>query len=264
MQISGLKRLLTNCFLVAALAAALQACKEDLYTNLEEREANAMVAALLHKGIPANRVVQKDGKLTVTVDEKQFAQAVTVLNEAGLPKTQFATMGSVFKQEGLVASPVQERAQMIYALSEELSRTVSEIDGVVSARVHVVLPDNDPLQRNAVPASASVFIRHEPTLDINTLIPQIKTLVANGIAGLTYEKVSVIPVVAAATNTATADTELTSFLGIWMLPASAATARWIFGSLILAVIALGGGLGYLLWQKKRRRVYPLVPVGPAK
>ncbi len=107
---------------------------------------------------------------------------------------------------------------MIYALSEELSRTVSEIDGVVSARVHVVLPDNDPLQRNAVPASASVFIRHEAGLDINTLIPQIKTLVANGIAGLTYEKVSVIPVAAATTNPTNPNTELTSFLGIWLLP----------------------------------------------
>ncbi|EJN03659.1 type III secretion inner membrane ring lipoprotein SctJ [Phyllobacterium sp. YR531] len=264
MKMSPVHRLLPRCLIVATMCLALQACKEDLYTNLEEREANAMVAALLQKGIPAGRVLQKNGKLSVTVDEDQFAQAVTILNEAGLPKTQFATMGSVFKQEGLVASPVQERAQMIYALSEELSRTVSEIDGVVSARVHVVLPDNDPLQRNAVPASASVFIRHEPKLDINTLIPQIKTLVANGIAGLTYEKVSVIPVVATASPTASTSTELTSFLGIWMLPASAAKAKWIFGILLIAVLGLGGALGYLFWQKKRRRVYPLVPVGPAK
>ena len=88
-------------------------------------------------------------------------------------------------------------------------------------------PDNDPLQRNAVPASASVFIRHEPSLDINTLIPQIKTLVANGIAGLTYEKVSVIPVAAATTNPTNTNSELTSFLGIWMLTESAAKARWL-------------------------------------
>lgn len=258
------QRLPVRCLAVAVLCLLLQACKEDLYTNLEEREANAMVAALLQRGIPAGRVIEKNGKLSVTVDEDQFAKAVTVLNEAGLPKTQFATMGSVFKQEGLVASPVQERAQMIYALSEELSRTVSEIDGVVSARVHVVLPDNDPLQRNAVPASASVFIRHEPSLDINTLIPQIKTLVANGIAGLTYEKVSVIPVAAATTNATNPSTELTSFLGIWMVPESAPKAKWLFGALIAAVLGLGAALGFLLRQRKRRRIYPLIPVEPAK
>ncbi|PSH70195.1 EscJ/YscJ/HrcJ family type III secretion inner membrane ring protein [Phyllobacterium brassicacearum] len=264
MKIATAQRLLTRCVAVAALCLAIQACKEDLYTNLEEREANAMVAVLLQKGIPASRVIQKNGKLSVTVEESQFAQAVTALNEAGLPKTQFATMGSVFKQEGLVASPVQERAQMIYALSEELSRTVSEIDGVVSARVHVVLPDNDPLQRNAVPASASVFIRHEPGLDINTLIPQIKTLVANGIAGLTYEKVSVIPVAAATTNPTNPNTELTSFLGIWLLPESAAKAKWMFGALIGAVLGLAAALAYLLMHRKRRRIFPLVPVEPAK
>ena len=264
MKLTTAPRLLARCVAVVAFCLSLQACKEDLYTNLEEREANAMVAVLLQKEIPAGRVIQKNGKLSVTVDENQFAQAVTALNEAGLPKTQFATMGSVFKQEGLVASPVQERAQMIYALSEELSRTVSEIDGVVSARVHVVLPDNDPMQRNAVPASASVFIRHEPGLDINPLIPQIKTLVANGIAGLTYEKVSVIPVAAAATSSVVPNTELTSFMGIWLLPASAAKAKWIFGALIGAVIGLGAVVAYLLLQKRRRRIFPLVPVGPAK
>lgn len=250
--------------LAAVLCLTIQACKQDIYTNIEEREANAMVATLLQKGIDAGRVMQKNGKLTVTVEESQFAQAVAALNEAGLPKTQFATMGSVFKQEGLVASPVQERAQMIYALSEELSRTVSEIDGIVSARVHVVLPDNDPLQRNVVPASASVFIRHEPNLDINTLIPQIKTLVANGIAGLTYEKVSVIPVAAVAMNGSNVGPELTSFLGIWMLPASASKAHWLFGTLIAALIVLGGALGYRLRRVKRRQIYPLQSVGPAE
>ncbi|WP_018238591.1 type III secretion system inner membrane ring lipoprotein SctJ [Ensifer sp. BR816] len=250
---------------LAVVALSLQACSVDLYTNLDEREANEMVATLLSKGIAAGRVVEKDGKLTVTVDEDQFSQAVTVLNMAGLPKEKFATLGTVFQQEGLVASPVQERAQMIYALSEELSRTVSEIDGVLSARVHVVLPDNDPLQRNAIPASASVFIRHEADLDVNPLIPRIKTLVANSISGLTYEKVSVVPV-ASQRGSEPVAAELTSFLGIWMLPASVAKARLIFGGLVGVLIAAVGGLGYLAWRKQSRRqkVYPLQPYGPAK
>ncbi|HLP68219.1 MAG TPA: type III secretion inner membrane ring lipoprotein SctJ [Rhizobium sp.] len=251
---------------LALMVLALQACSVDLYTNLDEREANEMVAILLSKGIPASRVLQKDGKLTVTVDEDQFAQAVSALNMAGLPKEKFATLGTVFKQEGLVASPVQERAQMIYALSEELSRTVSEIDGVLSARVHVVLPDNDPLQRNAIPASASVFIRHEADLDVNPLIPRIKTLVANGISGLSYEKVSVVAVASQRSSEPPRAAELTSFLGIWMLPSSVAKARLIFGGLICALAATLGGLGYLYWrrQSRRRKIYPLQPYGPAK
>lgn len=81
---------------------------------------------------------------------------------------------------------------MIFALSQELSETVSEIDGVLSARVHLVLPDNDPLRQQLVPSSASVFIRHRASVPVNDLVPQVKLLVANGVAGLSYDKVSVI------------------------------------------------------------------------
>ncbi|ASY65877.1 Type III secretion bridge between inner and outermembrane lipoprotein (YscJ,HrcJ,EscJ, PscJ) (plasmid) [Sinorhizobium sojae CCBAU 05684] len=266
MNISRIPSAIARGVYLVLMVVTLQSCSVDLYTNLDEREANEMVATLLSKGIAVSRVVQKDGKLTVTVDEDQFAQAVAVLNTAGLPKEKFATLGTVFKQEGLVASPVQERAQMIYALSEELSRTVSEIDGVLAARVHVVLPDNDPLQRNAIPASASVFIRHEASLDVNPLIPRIKTLVANSISGLTYEKVSVVPVASQRTSEPATGAELTSFLGIWMLPASVAKAKLIFGCLAGALLAAMASLGYLVWRKQsgRRKVYPLQPYGPAK
>ena len=81
---------------------------------------------------------------------------------------------------------------MIFALSQELSHTVSEIDGVLSARVHLVLPENDPLRQQLVPSSASVFIRHRSKAPVGNLVPQVKMLVANGVAGLAYDKVSVV------------------------------------------------------------------------
>jgi type III secretion protein J len=239
----------------------LQGCKSDLYTNLDQREANQIVATLLTHGISATRKPQKDGTLTVVVDEDQFARAVTLLAENGLPKAEFATIGSVFKKEGLVASPVQERAQMIYALSEELSRTVSEIDGVLSARVHVVLADNDPLNRFAAPASASVFIRHEPTLNINALIPQIKTLVANGIAGLSYEKVSVVPVAAPQrTREVPPALEVKEFLGLWLTKESESRVLWIAAATGAFILVLLGAIGFLLWQRRVPVPYALEPV----
>ena len=138
--------------LIGLLASLLQACNTDLYTNLSERDANAMVAVLLRGGIPAERKTQDNGQLKVVVDEERFAEAMTLLDNAGLPQQSFSNMGEVFKGNGLVSSPVQERAQMIYALSEELSHSVSQIDGIVAARVHVVLPDNDLLKRVISPS----------------------------------------------------------------------------------------------------------------
>ncbi|WP_434563131.1 type III secretion system inner membrane ring lipoprotein SctJ [Pseudomonas sp. Z4-20] len=237
--------------IVVAFAGLLQACDIDLYTNLGEREANAMVAVLLRDGVPASRKVQENGQLTVVVDEKRFAQAMALLDEAGLPGQSFSNLGQVFKSNGLVSSPVQERAQMVYALSEELSHSVSEIDGIISSRVHVVLPDNDLLKRVISPSSASVLVRYDPATDINQLIPQIKTLVANGISGLSYEGVSVTAIKAAAAGQRSgAQPRLATFLGMWMLEDNLPRARLIFGLLLLCTLGLAGVIGWQHWQRR--------------
>jgi type III secretion protein J len=234
------------------LTGLLQACDMDLYTNLSEREANAMVAVLLRDGIPASRKVQDNGQLTVVVDKQRFPEAMARLDDAGLPQQKFSNMGEGFTGHGLVSSPVQERAQMVYALSEELSHTVSEIDGIVSARVHVVLPDNDLLKRVISPSSASVLVRYDPAVDINQLIPQIKTLVANGISGLGYDGVSVTAIKAAvAASRPNAQPRLASFMGLWMLEADLPRARFMFGCLLVAVLALGGVLGTQFWKRRK-------------
>jgi type III secretion protein J len=182
--------------MAVACATMLASCKADLYTNLDQRQANQIVATLRQHGIPADRSVGKGDRISVSVDESRFAEAVTILTDNGLPKEEFASLGDVFKRDGFVSSPVQERAQMIYALSQELAKTVSEIDGVLSARVHLVLPENDPLRQTLVPSSASVLVRYRANFPIKDLVPQIRQLVANGVAGLSYDKVQVVPVVA--------------------------------------------------------------------
>ena len=146
---------------LALVLCALAGCQTELYSKLDEREANDMIA-LLHKyGVAAERSFAKDGTSQISVEERQLAQAIELLKANGLPRRTFTNMGEVFKSSGLISSPTEERARFIYALSEELSRTISDIDGVLSARIHVVLPKNDLLRQDATPSSASVFIRHD-------------------------------------------------------------------------------------------------------
>jgi type III secretion protein J len=229
------------------LAALLAGCKVDLYTNLDEPQANEMVAILLQSGIPAGRSVQKGGKLTVTVEEARFAEAVTILGRSGLPRQEFQTLGDVFKKDGLVSSPVQDRARMIFALSQELSRTVAAIDGVLTARVHLVLPENDPLRQNLVPSSASVFIRHDPKIAIDDKLASIKMLIANGVAGLNYDRVSVVVVPAERNAMALQAPPPISALPQTSLP-------WP------AIVGAAGGCALIaggLLVLRRRRFYPI-------
>jgi type III secretion protein J len=243
--------------LVLLAALLLSACDTELYNNLDQRQANEIVATLQQRGIPAQRVVVKGGQYTVVVDKGRFAESISILNEAGLPRQEFQTMGQVFKKDGLVSSPLQERAQMIFALSQELSKTVSEIDGVLSARVHLVLPENDPLRQQLVPSSASVFIRHRSDAQVASLVPQVKMLVANGVAGLSYDKVSVVLVpVDAQAPTRRQDLEMVSFFGVWMQRDNLAQAMWMFFGLVALVLVLAGGLGFVLYRRSGR-VYAL-------
>lgn len=176
--------------LFAALLA-LSGCRVEVYDKLSQRDANEMTALLLMAGIDAERTSHKDGTFAVAVDESDFAQAVTLIDRSGLPKPKFATMNEVFNDDRLIASPSEERARLNYALSQELSQTVSGIDGVVSARVHLATPSADPLARRESQSTASVAIHHRADLETAGVVPRIKVLVANAVDGLEYDRVSI-------------------------------------------------------------------------
>jgi type III secretion protein J len=248
---------------VVLVALALAGCKTDLYTKLNEREANEMVALLLGHGIDAGRTVAKDGSSIVQVDEKRLAQAIELLRASGFPRQSFTNMGEVFKGSGLIASPTEERARFIYALSEELSRTVSDIDGVLSARIHVVLPKNDLLRQDTTPSSASVFIRHDARAPLKNLLPQIKMLVANSIEGLSYEKVSVVLVPVDRSEALGGTLSPAAVAGhATAATATAARSTAVSGDAALPIaggVALVGVAGAAFWLGRRRSAAAAAP-----
>jgi type III secretion protein J len=172
---------------LAALAASVLLCacrgEIEMHTGLTDAEANQVVAALRDDGVRAERHASKNGA-SVTVPEAELARATQVLAAQGLPHATPARMGDIFKKEGLISSPLEERARYIYALSQELETTLGQIDGVVVARVHVVLPEKvapgEPMQ----PPSAAVFIKHLPSLEPDAIGFRVKQLVARSIPGL--------------------------------------------------------------------------------
>jgi type III secretion protein J len=179
--------------LVPAVGLIVTGCgsKLELYNSLTENEANQMLAVLLRSGIDADKTISKTGA-TILVDSARIPQAVALLNAEGLPRPKYASMSELFAKQGLISSPTEERVRYIYGITQELSHTLSQIDGVLSARVHVVLPENSPVGANVSPSSAAVLIRYAPSSPIDVQVPKIKELVVNSIQGLTYDRVAVI------------------------------------------------------------------------
>ena len=178
---------------VLAAVMLLSGCDKEttLHSGLEERQANLVMAALIDAGIDCHKTPGEEGTWNVTVMEGKFAQAVNLLEKAGLPRRAHQGIGEVFKKTGMISSPSEERIRFMDALAQDLAKTISGIEGVVDARVHVVLPENDPFARHALPSSAAVAIRSRWDADLTDIVPSVKGLVKNAIEGLQYEKIMV-------------------------------------------------------------------------
>lgn len=236
----------------------LAACRTEIYSNLPERDANEMMAVLLDGGVEATKTAGKEG-YSLQVDASEVQRALEILSANGLPRGERESIGQVFAKSGIVSSPFEERVRYVYALSEEVARTLQEIDGVLVARVHIVMPEAPALGEVAKPSSAAVFIRTREGYDLEYLTPQIRRLVANSIEGLTFDAVTVI-LVEARPPAAQGDRDAPSLRSV--LPGvqvhmSSVTLFWTWfgGMLALLLVALGGG-GWLAWERFGRKPAP--------
>jgi type III secretion protein J len=191
----GMRTVRYNLQMTALYACVLlSGCQVDLYTALTEREANAMLAILTTNGISARKEHAGDAGVTVFVNEADLARAIDILTANGLPRDEKQTMGEVFKKNGIMSSPFEERVRYVYALEESIAKTIGEIDGILSARVHIVLPENASRNMTQKPSSVAVFIKHRRGVDLDFFTPQIRRLVSNAIEGVLFEAVTVASV----------------------------------------------------------------------
>ncbi len=254
--------------LLLALALPLAGCSRqvELMAAIPEPEANEILGALQNAGIAAQKVPGKDGMVGIHIAGDSVGMAVDLLREQGLPRERFAGMGQVFKKEGLISSPLEERARYLFALSQELGATLNQIDGVIVARVHVVLPERSAIGEPSVPSTAAVFIKYQEGHDMESIQPLVRRLVSNSIPGLTPDKVTIVMVPGQATRTRAGAGGLAPGAAqspADLVPPPAAAARpdavpagegarkgslpawWI----ALALVGLATGLGLLAWRQ---------------
>lgn len=225
----------------------------ELHSGLSERDANEVVAALMEHGVSA-RKRGRENDVSVEIREGDITRAVQVLNARGLPSRHRDSMGEIFQKEGLISSPMEEQARYIYALSQELEHTLSQIQDVIVARVHVVLPDQIAPGEEVQLSSAAVFIKHLPSLDPDVVRPRVRELVSRSIPGARGQRADDISIVFTVGDDVTTDLEWARVGPFRVDAASAGILQLTAGFFLVSLIALAGSLVFTL----RHRIRPWI------
>ncbi len=219
------------------LGLFLAGCREPIYTRLTEAEANDVLLTLIRGGVDAHKRTGEEGTFSVWVPEAEIATAIELLRADAQPSEHYGSLGEIFARNSLVSSPTEERVRFIYGLQQELAKTLSQIDGVLVARVHIVLPANDPFDTVSQPASASVFLKHRADVNMQSVVPAVKDLVVRSVEGLTADSVSVSLFPARATITPPAQVPVTRFFGA-LVASGSVTVLWIIFIVPWVLVAL--------------------------
>jgi flagellar M-ring protein FliF len=196
LQRFGFGRLAAILGIGAGVAAVLVAVtmglgqpKALLYSNLDLKEAGSITQALDAGGIKYE--VKGDGS-TILVPRDQVASTRLMLSSKGLPTAGSVGYEIFDSQSAMGQTDFVQQLNRQRALEGELGRTIHALDGISSARVHLVLPKRQLFEEDAEQPSASVSIGvggREPGPDN---VRAIQNLVAGAVPGLKPDRVTVI------------------------------------------------------------------------
>jgi flagellar M-ring protein FliF len=160
----------------------------QLYSDLTLEDSGAIVNQLESLGVPFE--LKRDGS-TILVPGEQVARLRMRLAEDGLPTGGSIGYEIFDRTDTLGATSFVQNINRLRAIEGELSRTITSIDRINAARVHLVIPERQLFQRDRRPPSASIVLKVRGSLGPGE-IRAVQHLVATAVDGLTPERVSIV------------------------------------------------------------------------
>ncbi len=182
----------TAALVAVVLAMTMWSSQGDykvLYANLSDKDGGAIIAQLSQMNVPYKHA---DGGSAILVPASKVHDVRLKLASAGLPK------GSVIGFELMDnarfgQTQFQERLSFQRGLEGELTRSITALDAVESARVHLALPNQNGFFREQQKPTASVMLslRAGRTLE-RAQIAGIVHLVSSSVPEMNPKAVSVL------------------------------------------------------------------------
>ncbi|XOV88293.1 MAG: flagellar basal-body MS-ring/collar protein FliF [Pseudomonadota bacterium] len=161
-----------------------------LYSDLEQKDASRVLEALERMNVPYE-LDSRTGLIAVPSSDKHEIRLR--LAGEGLPAGGERGFKVLYEDQQLGTSSFLETARFNRALEEELARSITTIDSVRSARVHLAIPKSSSFIRASKKANASVLVNLHPgrLLDEDQMAG-IVYLVASSVPEMEPEGVSVV------------------------------------------------------------------------
>ena len=133
------------------------------------------------------------GSGQIMVPENKYQEAKLLIASKGLPRSEAQGIDGLKDMPAMTTSQFMEQVRYNNAMEQELSRSISQISGIRSARVHLASPKQSMFVRDRVPTKASVVITRAPGKSISSAnVQAIIQLVASSVPYLAPENVSVV------------------------------------------------------------------------
>ena len=166
-----------------------QPSRTTLYASLPESEKSKILDALTNSGVDAT-IDPTTGDVMVPVPD--YHESKMKLAAQGLPTSVpggYDTLGDI--QMGTSRSVETMRLKQSQEI--ELARSISEIDYVTTARVHLAIPEKSVFVRDTAPVTASVFIQLLEGRSLGaTQVKAITHLVSSSVPGLNEANVTIV------------------------------------------------------------------------
>ncbi|MGB8843333.1 MAG: flagellar basal-body MS-ring/collar protein FliF [Aliidongia sp.] len=161
-----------------------------LYADLDLKDSAQIASKLDAMNVPYQ--VVGDGS-TIRVPVDQVARLRLTMAETGIPHGGSIGYEIFDKNDALGTTSFQQGVNEMRALEGELEKSVSAINLVEQARVHLVLPKRELFSRDKQEPSASIILKLRGAAPLSKQqIAAIQNLVASAVPGLKTTRISIV------------------------------------------------------------------------
>lgn len=176
-------------FMVFSASKAGKPSFSLLYSKLTGEDAAEVVQYLKDEQIEYQL---KAGGSAIYVPNKNVYEVRMQMAKKGVIKGSGVGF-EIFDETNIGMTDFVQKINYVRALEGELSRTISAMDGVESARVHIVMPEEKLFEENQQDPTASVVLelRSAGIFDMGQ-IAGIKNLIASSVEGLKAKAITIV------------------------------------------------------------------------